>query len=149
MESPYKEIIFLLLGGGLLGAIIAAARFISEQVKEKRKERDEKTKLELSETAELKRLESEHGDKVNAHLWGIIQANETKINKLEEKLEQSEKMDSLNRPVVLALRKAAKTVGLQIEIIVTLIAKEAGYQDLMKEAELLEQNYNELENKLP
>lgn len=149
MESPYKEILIAVSSGGIVTALIGGVKLVSDLIEKRQKEKQEKKSLDLSAAAELRRLEHEHGNDVNAELWRIIVDKQNEIVKLKQEIQDLDTMDSLTRPVVLKLRKAARTVGSQIEILISLVVKETAHKDLLKEIEILEQNYNELENQLP
>jgi hypothetical protein len=155
MESPYKEIL-IAIGGGSLVFLIQIAQMITGRIDAKRKERQEKedkekeeSKIHLSNNAELKRLEHESDEAVNAELWRIITAKNLEIQALEEKCKELNMTDSLSRPTLTRIYAAVRKLGRQIEILDSLIVKELAHKDLMLEMEILRQKFNELEQHLP
>jgi hypothetical protein len=64
MESPYKEILSAIIGGGLVGALIQGLKFIKELMDAKRKEKEAKEAKHLSDAAEIRRIENESDQSV-------------------------------------------------------------------------------------
>ncbi len=149
MESPYQEILTLLVGGGLLTGFISAYKAISEAVEAKKKQAAEDARIQLSESSELRKLEHESDEAMRAEFWRIIAAKDKECEKLKEELEKIDNADTLARPLRLQIRTAARGLGRQIEILDSLIVRDAPNRDLITEMEILRQKFDDLEKQLP
>lgn len=148
-ESPYKEIIIALVSGGFVGGLIQFLKFITERIDAKRQEKLEERRQNITEAAELQRIEIQGGEAVEAALWKLLEEKKAEIVALKDELKRCNDGNSLSQPTLTKIYAAVRKLGRQINNLDWLVAKEETHGNLAIEMEILKQNFDELEKILP
>ena len=138
MESPYKEIIIFVLGGGLISALIAVSKEIRERVAEKKKQKA----LDSQSSIDLQRVENESDDA----LWIRLNDENKRLNAELKELRDS---PSLSFTTKTNWYKCYRELGARISGLEMQILKELPHTDLMTGHEELKKKYDELGEKMP
>lgn len=149
MESPYKEILIFVFGGGMITAIIAVSKEIRERVAEKKKQKTVDEQQHLSNTVELQRLENESDEAAWKRLNSMLEKSEAENDRLCKELEKLQGSPSLSETTKTRWYKCYRELGAQIGKLEMLIIRQAKPDGLLTSLEDLKKKYDELGEKMP
>lgn len=148
--------IFAAVKGG-----VPLVKTVSDLVEEAAKKRREKKALDVSQAADIKRLEGDERDKAIEEVWKIVNDKKAEIETLKGEIKILKQGNSLAEPTLTRLYKAIRKLGSQLEILDTIFVKEfiRGAKDedertkiieaIKKEMEIVWQRFDELQKSLP
>lgn len=145
-----KEVLILLLGsGGLIVGLIPLFTYLSARLDARRLRKKEEAKTELSNSADIRRLELDSTSAVQTELWGIIEAQKEHIRTLENELSELDKKAVLQRPAILNIYANIRAIRAEIESLGVMALDDAATQIFMKRFNAVKCLLDETEKILP
>lgn len=149
MESPWKEIIIFIFGGGLITAIIALSKEIRERVAEKKKAKKEEDQNHLSTSVEMQRLENESDEAAWNRLSEMLKQSRAEEERLRNELSSVRDTSSLSSATITRWYKCYRELGVKIDKLETQVAREKPHPELIDYLTDLKNKYDELGDKMP
>lgn len=113
MSDEYStiQIVVAALGSsGIVGASWTLFVFISGKLEARRKKQEEDRKKEISNAADLRRVEAETGESATKLLWDLIRELKSEVKDLKADLEAAEQAEILTRPAVMHIYECVRQI---------------------------------------
>lgn len=153
MEIPTKEILLILLGGGLITAVIGFIKFAWDKTDDYRRLNRERAKVHLTETTEHLRLENEFklksSENYAVEIWKLYNETREEIKRLRIEISELTRSNSLSNQTVTRFYTQLRRVQRQMGIIENIVARTGGCEDVQVQTEILRQELDELVKQLP
>lgn len=147
--SPEAIIAIITAALVAIGAAVKVFKDVAERIDQKRKEREEKAKLEKTESVENRKLDQEIRTLNFQQLRDLLTDCRAECKALKEEIDERDKTDSLSRPTITKLYQSMRAVGRQIDTCELLLIRGESRENVIAEFEILKQKFVETESLLP
>lgn len=150
MEASWMQIILAVLSsGGIIGTIISVLIYASGRMDKRRERMDKQKQLDVSQTADLKRLELDEDKSIEGALWRIIEEKNDEIAQLKAEVSDVTNTSSLSRPRVTQIYKAVRLMRKEIDSLNLMILNEEETNVFMRRFRAVKDYLDEIETSLP
>jgi hypothetical protein len=139
--------------GGVVATVIKVFTFITERIDKRKALETQKAQQIVADAVELRKVELE-ADHVNEEavkqaIWDLLKEKKEENEALKREVRELLQVQALSRPIVEGIYQALRRLRKQLDILITLIQRLEHHDDLLKEAELVQQAISDVEARLP
>lgn len=139
----------VLLSGGATTLFVTLLNIIISRIDKRKEARAAAKALDISQSAEMMRLENESDEKVLAELWKINTERFDEIQRLNAEIRHIKEHDTLSSPTISKLYTQMRRLGREINTMDFQLSKIGIPPELAKQIEAVKREYDELEKSLP